>query len=71
MSRDGKVYRVYQAKNPAAAATVFLAAEPERKYRLTNMITGESVTADSDRDGRLPISCAGWNLLGLYLEPAE
>lgn len=70
MERDGKIYRVYQALNPAASGSIRLAGSvPGKTYRCTDMITGDSFDAAADSDGLLELPFDGWNLRGLYVDP--
>jgi hypothetical protein len=70
MKYGDNVFNTYQARDPEyRGAAQVLVSQPARKYTITDMLTGESTAATSDRDGYLPLDLSGWNMRGVYIAP--
>ncbi len=69
---SGKTRRVFQAQDPEAKGQVkALAGAPNSRILLRDMITGHRETAKSDSAGYVTIPYDGWNMRGVYVEPAK
>ncbi len=72
MTYEGKNWNVYQARDPEVKGRAdVLVGLPNRKYRITNIITGEISTAVSNAESYLPVSYDGWNLFGIYVDESR
>ena len=72
LGEQGHVWRVFQAQDPAVRATARLRVErPHTAFQVTDLITGKQQRAISDAEGYLSVSCDGWNMRGLAVDPAR
>lgn len=72
LTKDGNPCTVYTAQEATSKGQVSLQVDRARTlYKTTNLITHQTTSIQSDDNGYLPVPYDGWNMLGLYVEPAN
>ncbi len=68
--RYGKnIFNTYQAADPEHKDSAYLNTEmPNQPFIITDMLTGKTTKAESNKYGYVKVSLDGWNMRGIYLE---
>lgn len=68
----GRTCTVFQAQDPEVRGEVkALAGAANSRFLLKDVVTGQCEGAWSDSNGYVKISCDGWNMRGVYVDPLK